>query len=188
MLTTNQIEKILDTLSSQGYFPEIEKCISLKNEIIEEIREFIFSQLTEEEKAVISEYNGDYPMSSFQHMERINVSSIKTEIDGKKSVINLYYDYNSSIKSNPNIGSRILYIQKNDKEIVPKIFNDIDDLEKKYPEEYEKVRKLIEEYIINTNSYFYKKEKIVNILKTYKDSNLSNLKQYYPELYNILKS
>lgn len=188
MLTISQIEKILNTLEKKGYFPEIEKCISLKNEIIEEIREFIFSQLTEEEKVVISEYEGSYPMSSFPCIERINVSSIKTEIDGKKSIINLYYDYNSSIGFNPNIRSRILYISKNDKEIVPRIFDDINDLEKKYPEEYEKVRKLIEEYIINTNSYFYKKEKIVDILKTYKDSNLSNLKQYYPELYNILKS
>lgn len=186
MLTGKQIDKIINGLVDQGYFPEVQESERLSKEISEEITRFTFSNLTQEEKDIIEKISNRVDVRKDGSLNRLR-SYFKILND-----INLSKSLDRTISLENCSGSdyfKLCYFTRfSDRiSVFPRLFSSWEDLKEKYPDEWEKLNKLSIEFIKNKNSFYLKTERIRKTLG-HESCNLTLLKNNYPELYNILKS
>lgn len=181
MLTYNQRYKIITGVKEYPVIKDdLDKSTNLKNELIEFIFNVVVKNLTEDELKFVMlyqeylnsklslDFNGKFLNNQFPE-EHINCLNYGDEL--------YYSSINVEIKK--TIDGKIIY--------VPALFDSWGEFKDKYPKDYSKAVDILKKYLEVSCRVSYKLKKLNETLDR-KDINLTELKNNFIELYNILKA
>lgn len=180
MLTGSQRRKIINGVKEKYLKEELDKSDKLREDLIKFIFDTIVSKLSPEELKFTKLYR-DYAKSCLSLDFRGEILLKEYPDIGIKII-----DYSCPLF---NKAVRVSIVGEIDGEtiFIPRLFDTWNEFKNKYPDDYKKAIEILKDYVITTKNVGYKINKLTETLEL-SGINLTELKNNFVELYNILKS
>lgn len=178
MFYSTDIDKVIKCLIDDGFIPERQESIDIKEEVIKIVKKTIFDSLSENEKKFIKDPIFSKSVKRLTHLNFARFVECSDEL----------YEYWLTCKDLEYYSLERVSILDYPDEIIPQVIVNWKEFKEKFPEVWEKeIFPRLMRFLITHKSYSNKVEIIKKVL-SYKKVNLTSLKKFYPDLYKYIKN